>query len=273
VSAVRELKNETTPHFRPVTLNALQDAPGFQGQGSVTGFSSAAARSNFVLDTGRAQGLLGIYQLNSFSGLNAVGAYTAHGSAGIGSSTAGGVAMNVSAALSLGANFTSTPVVFLWSGAFQPRVMSVSSAVTATTVTLSTLVDPAPNTNFSTARLVGDTTSDPLAGYGRYSTPNWDGYGAKAITPETIASAQRFIRDLPKTLGEPDVAPGADGTIGLEWSFKNRPLKKLFIDLGPGSQWSGYWRRATGERRTLPPTAIGAVTKASLQALFDDLNS
>jgi hypothetical protein len=86
-------------------------------------------------------------------------------------------------------------------------------------------------------------------------------------------AARRFLRDLPKTLGEPDVAPGADGTIGLEWAFRNQPLRKLFIDIGPGNLWSGYWRRASGQSRTLPSVPITATTKVELQVLFDELSS
>jgi hypothetical protein len=159
-----------------------------------------------------------------------------------------------------------------WTGTTGPSFVTTStSANTATTVTISTIFDPVSNTGTQT--IPGDLISDPLAGYDRYSTPNWDGYGAKAITPETIAVARQFIRDLPKIFGEPDIAPGADGTIGLEWSFRNRPLRKLFIDIGPGNRWSAYWRRASGETRTLPSVAIAADAKASLQTLFQRLNS
>ncbi len=93
-------------------------------------------------------------------------------------------------------------------------------------------------TSVATARNV-----DPLAGYERYASANWDGHNADPVTRATLTAARRFLRQLPDTLGAPDIAPGADGTIGLEWSFKDRPLRKLFIDIGPDSVWSGYWRR------------------------------
>ena len=114
---------------------------------------------------------------------------------------------------------------------------------------------------------------DLLAGYESYAAPNWDGYGADPITPETLAAARNFINMLPRTFGEPDIAPGSDGTIGLEWAFNNRPLRKLFIDIGPGPVWSGFWRRATGEKKTLPTTPITAATELLLAALFKDLNA
>ena len=114
---------------------------------------------------------------------------------------------------------------------------------------------------------------DPLSGYERYEIPDWDGYGADAIKPDTLAAARRFLALLPRTFGDPDIAPGSDGTIGLEWAFKNRPLRKLFIDIGPGNIWHGYWRRTSGETKTLQPQAIGADTKESIEVLFKDLNA
>ncbi len=270
MSEAQELENETTPRFEVVTQSALQEASGLRGQGRIAGFSSAAARSGYVLDTGPSHGLIDIYRLNYLSRINA-GAYALHQSLGIGSSTAGAVTVGITGALYGGPYFAPVPTVSHWSGGAEPRFVATSTDDTATTLTVSTLFDPAANT--STTSLLQDAPSDPLAGYNRYSVSNWDGYGAVAITPETIAAARRFIRYLPKTFGEPDIAPGADGTIGLEWSFQNCPLRKLFIDIGPGNQWSGYWRRTSGETRTLPPLAITPATKTFLQALFKALNS
>jgi hypothetical protein len=113
----------------------------------------------------------------------------------------------------------------------------------------------------------------PLAGYEEYAQPNWDGYDAEPIAPETLHAARFFLDMLPKTLGEPDIAPGADGTIGLEWSFTNRSLRKLFIDIGPGAVWGGYWRRATGETRTISADPITSDTKHALKELFDGLSA
>lgn len=114
---------------------------------------------------------------------------------------------------------------------------------------------------------------DPLAGYEVYDRPNWDGYDAEPIAAETLSAARYFLTLLPGTLGEPDIAPGGDGTIGLEWSFADRTLRKLFIDVGPGAVWGGYWRRSSGEKRTIPPSPIDADTKRVLKELFEKLSS
>lgn len=300
MSAVRELKAETTPRFQASVENEPREVLGPRGQGRIIGFSSAAASSGFILEPSTTHGLIDLDRLDylsrdiyvgptgpagSSSGTAggvatsvaggvatnvAVGPSAPYANTGSFSGTAGGVATSVATAFSGGSYIATAPVVS-WVGATGPTFTARSTANTGTTVTVSAIFEPASNTG--AIAVPADATSDPLTGYSRYSIPNWDGYGAKAITSETITAAKRFLRDLPETLGEPDIAPGADGTIGLEWSFRNRTLRKLFIDIGPGNQWSGYWRRSTGEKRTLPPTVIGAATKASLQVLFDDLNS
>jgi hypothetical protein len=114
---------------------------------------------------------------------------------------------------------------------------------------------------------------DPLAGYEKYATANWDHYGAEPITSETLQSARTFLTLLPDTLGAPDIAPSSDGAIALEWSFNNRRLRKLFIDVGPGNVWSGYWRLDTDERSTVPVHPIDDdQTRLELRALFNRLN-
>jgi len=145
----------------------------------------------------------------------------------------------------------------------------VTSSTAASIAALATMTEFSGNT--SPAAFI--TPSDPLSGYERYQNENWDGYGADPIEPETLAAARRFLRLLPQTFGEPDIAPGTDGTIGLEWAFKNRPLRKLFIDIGPGNMWSGYWRRASGDMKTLPTMAIGTDTRGLLETLFKELDS
>ncbi len=114
---------------------------------------------------------------------------------------------------------------------------------------------------------------DPLAGYERYVDSDWDCYGAEPILALTIEAARQLLDMLPGTLGEPHISPGSDGTIGFEWVFAHGPLRKLFIDVGPGRVWAGYWRRASGEKQTLLPRAIDARIEAELGRLFDNLST
>lgn len=113
--------------------------------------------------------------------------------------------------------------------------------------------------------------ADPLDGFDLYSERDWDGYGAEPISQDTIDAARTFIGMLPNTFGDPDIAPGGDGTIGLQWVFKDGPLRKLFIDIGPGRTWGAYWRKFNGESETTTPTRMSMFTPQTLSELFQKL--
>ncbi len=54
-----------------------------------------------------------------------------------------------------------------------------------------------------------------------YSSPGWDGYGAKPASELSIQYALRFVSRLRSTIEEPDVGIDADGEVTLEW-YHNR---------------------------------------------------
>ena len=62
------------------------------------------------------------------------------------------------------------------------------------------------------------------------STENWDGYGARPVDPDSFNEAERFIRALPTTVSEPEVAVDPDGEISLEWYFE--PRKVFSVSIG-----------------------------------------
>jgi hypothetical protein len=114
---------------------------------------------------------------------------------------------------------------------------------------------------------------DPLQHFGKYTVDDWDGYGAEPVTEQTIDSARLFLVLLPVDWREPDLAPGADGTIGLEWVMQRGPLKKLFVDVGPGATWSAYWRLASGERGERKRSSITKDTGPVLGQLIESLSA
>lgn len=151
-----------------------------------------------------------------------------------------------------------------------PVIYTERESGTNSALTLMTVCSNAANT--MTTTIAAPVRRDPLKGYERYSERDWDGYDADPISPETLNAARTFLRLLPLTLGDPDIAPGSDGTIGLEWQFSDRPLKKLFIDIGPGRVWKGFWRKASGEHNLLPERGIGSDTAFHLSDLFNELD-
>jgi hypothetical protein len=131
--------------------------------------------------------------------------------------------------------------------------------------------DPASFTSILDS-ILGKPTTDPLKGYEQYNQRNWDGYDAEPITTETLRYARRLLRVMPDTFGPPDIAPSGDGFIGLEWVPDGSPLDRLFLDIGPGEEWSAYWKLRNGAFGRLHGTGFDSQTKQHLQNLFADLS-
>lgn len=53
--------------------------------------------------------------------------------------------------------------------------------------------------------------------YRECSQPDWDGYGAKPVTEDSYAEAQRIIDALPSWLPAPEIVAEPSGDIGFEW--------------------------------------------------------
>jgi hypothetical protein len=119
-----------------------------------------------------------------------------------------------------------------------------------------------------------EALSVPLPGYEKYQTPNWDQFDAEPITAETLAYARRLLRVMPTSLGSPDVASAADGSIALEWvpASTTHKLNKLFIDIGPGTEWRAYWKMRDGKFDRLTGVGFPATTKATFENLFAKLS-
>jgi len=111
-----------------------------------------------------------------------------------------------------------------------------------------------------------------LAGYDRYCIPNWDGDQAEPILQETVEATRSLLHVLPSNFGEPDIAPAADGTIGLEWIPDTGPLRKLFIDVGPKTIWRAYWKFANGEYGHAHGLTSDSDISDTMKTLFRDLS-
>lgn len=62
--------------------------------------------------------------------------------------------------------------------------------------------------------------------------PDWDSYGAQAVSRETVEWAKRFIDALPADIATPDIVPESDGDIGFEW-YKS-PTQILSVSISGG---------------------------------------
>ena len=61
--------------------------------------------------------------------------------------------------------------------------------------------------------------------------PNWDGYGAAPVEPETLDQAYRFLEALPLGLPIPSVGAEADGHLTFEWYCS--PTRVLSASISP----------------------------------------
>ena len=107
----------------------------------------------------------------------------------------------------------------------------------------------------------------------KYSMQNWDGYNADPINQATIDAAELILANLPSAFGSPDIAPGADGSIGFEWIIEAGPLRKLYIDIGPGNFWSIYCRRSNGDSKTVSRKEVDHSLKSDLESLLAELSA
>jgi len=86
-----------------------------------------------------------------------------------------------------------------------------------------------------------------LRGYDEYSRPNWDGMDAEPLSPSTLGLTKTLLKLVPWFVTAPDAAPGADGSIGLEWWVEGRQgMSKIFIDITADLKILCYWEHADG---------------------------
>ena len=83
-------------------------------------------------------------------------------------------------------------------------------------------------------------------------TEDWDGEGALALAPETVAIAQKLIDEFPPLVGKPDVAATPHGEVDFDWVIARNVM--LTISVGPSKEiaFAGLFHGARSERlRTL----------------------
>ena len=67
--------------------------------------------------------------------------------------------------------------------------------------------------------------------YGECSMDGWDGYGAKAVSPDVFRSARQFLESLPLGMESPQIGAEPDGALSLEWY--RTPNRTLSVSINP----------------------------------------
>ena len=62
-----------------------------------------------------------------------------------------------------------------------------------------------------------DISSDLIEIFKDCSRPDWDGYGAMAVSYNEIDTARKFLWMLPESITTPEVSPDPDGAISFNW--------------------------------------------------------
>jgi hypothetical protein len=119
----------------------------------------------------------------------------------------------------------------------------------------------APNTATGAGTYESSVLSpDYFAEYDGYDVRGWDGYNAEPILPETVAVARRFGQVLgAERLRKADIAPGSDGTIGLEWQLGQYVI---FAEVGPTNSVLFKFIHQSGQTIAPPPIPVAEVERA-----------
>jgi len=72
---------------------------------------------------------------------------------------------------------------------------------------------------------------------------DWDGYGALALNPDAVATAESLVRALPDGFPLPECAPEPDGSISLDWIVSRHRL--FSISVGGSDRLACAWLDGT----------------------------
>ena len=111
--------------------------------------------------------------------------------------------------------------------------------------------------------------SDEFSSFESYDINDWDGYGAKPITADTVKAARSFRHLFDQDIPPADIAPGADGTIGFEWRLgAPDKLTRILIDVGPGGRVFARRIDEQGHVTVFSPTRVETSARELLREIF-----
>jgi len=111
--------------------------------------------------------------------------------------------------------------------------------------------------------------ADEFSEFDEYNFRDWDGYDADPITPETVSAARALKRMFLSDVLTPDIAPGADGTIGFEWRTGSPDrTDRIFIEVGPGDRLNAREIKHDGNVRIYSTTTVRNGGPSLLRQIF-----
>jgi hypothetical protein len=111
--------------------------------------------------------------------------------------------------------------------------------------------------------------SDEFSSFESYDIDDWDGYGAKPITADTVKAARSFRNMFDRDIPQADIAPGADGTIGFEWRLGvSDKSTRILIDVGPGGRVFARRIDEQGHVTKFSPTRVETAARQLLREIF-----
>jgi predicted DNA-binding antitoxin AbrB/MazE fold protein len=91
------------------------------------------------------------------------------------------------------------------------------------------------------------------------STPDWDGYGALAVSQDVLVNGRRFLETLPQDLPAPSIGAEPDGALTMEWHCSERRTLSISVSSGEELHFAGLF----GSNRVYGTEAfLGRVPKA-----------
>lgn len=110
---------------------------------------------------------------------------------------------------------------------------------------------------------------DEFSSFEAYDIDDWDGYGARPITADTVKAARSFARLFDQNVPRADVAPGGDGTIGFEWRLGvPGAVIRIIIDIGPGGRVFARRIDHGGTVISFSPTRVETGARQLLHEIF-----
>lgn|GEM_PF-4712275 len=96
------------------------------------------------------------------------------------------------------------------------------------------------------------------------SLPNWDGYGAPALTPDVFHCAVQFVQTIPFDVPQPEIGASSAGDITFEWA--QTPRRIVSVGISPNGEL--HYASLNGVRRNFGSFPLDGTFDPHLRALI-----